>query len=90
MSEEREPATCRHCRMKLDGVDYMFGGRARHPRTKEQVPSNYYGGYVCSSRCDYQASLELEQSMPGHGCQQKSLSPASEAYRHYRANWPEA
>ncbi len=63
MSEAK--ATCRHCGMVLDGKPYHLGGLAYHPRTGEQVPSNHYGGWVCSQRCDWNAAMALEGTMPG-------------------------
>lgn len=83
--EAREVAECRHCKRVLKGKPYYRGGSAYHPDTGERCKVNFYGGFVCSARCDYQASLELEQSMPGHGCQQKSISGSS--LRSYRSNW---
>jgi hypothetical protein len=80
-----EAAKCRHCRKQLIGKPYHLGGGALHPITKERVKVNYYGGYVCSESCDYRASMELEQSMPGHGYSQKSLSCYAQS--HYKQNW---
>jgi hypothetical protein len=48
---------------------------------------NYYGGWVCSRVCDRRASLELEQSMPGHGSSQST--PGREAMERINSNWPE-
>jgi len=83
--DPKDIATCRNCGLVLEGRDYRFGGEAYHPVTKERVKKNHYGGYVCSARCDYRASLDLEQSMPGHGYHQKTLGCfAQEAYDN---NW---
>jgi hypothetical protein len=85
MSEIREKATCRRCRMELKGDAYMYGGSAYHPRTGERCPSNHYGGFVCSPECDYRASLDLEQTMPGHGTNQRSIGCYAQAS--YDRNW---
>lgn len=78
-------AICRHCGRALDGRPYRFGGSARIPETGERAKKNYYGGYVCSQRCDFNASLELEQSMPGHGIRQRRLG--CYAQKAYEQNW---
>lgn len=73
--------------MILRGKPYYMGGRAYHPRTGEQAKVNSYGGFVCSRSCDYRASLELEETVPGH-YGQRFLS--GETLRRVNANWPEA
>lgn len=90
MSEEiiippEATAVCRGCGKQLKGKPYYMGGSAYHPVTNERCPANYYGGFVCSENCDYNASLELERSMPGHGPSQKSLGQS--AANHLRNNW---
>lgn len=80
-----EQAKCRHCRKPLLGKPYYMGGPAFIPETNEQAKVNYYGGFVCSQRCDYNASLSLEQSMPGHGSEQKTLGTF--AATHHKNNW---
>jgi len=78
-------AECRGCGKGLVGKPYCMGGRAYHPETKEPVKINFYGGFVCSEQCDFQASLCLEQSMPGHGAGQTTLhGPALAAHK---MNW---
>lgn len=67
-------ATCRGCGRELDGAPYYLGGPAYDPITKERCKVNFYGGYVCSERCDYRASIELENSMPGSGPNSAALS----------------
>jgi hypothetical protein len=88
MSTE-ETAVCRGCGKQLVGPPYYMGKRAGQsvydPVTKEDAKVNFYGGYVCSEACDYRASLELEQSMPGHGYSQKSISGTTLA--HHKQNW---
>lgn len=71
--------------MELRGFAYMYGGRAYHPRTGEECKRNHYGGFVCSRGCDFRASLELEQSMPGHGYGQRQLG--CYAAESLRRNW---
>jgi len=81
-----EHAECRGCHKRLDGSPYSRGGIARNPDTGKMAKANYYGGWVCSRECDFRASLELEQSMPGHGHGQTQISP--EARRRIDRNWP--
>ena len=92
MTMPTDQATCRHCGKLLLGKDYCLGGAAYIPdadgRPGKRAPSNYYGGYVCSRDCDYQAALALERSMPGHGYSQKS--PGSDAMRRIESNWSAA
>lgn len=80
-------AVCRGCGKHLDGSPYFKGGRAYDPVTRKQARFNYYGGHVCSRECDFRASLELEQDMPGHGWTQKR--PGREAMARIESNWPE-
>lgn len=80
-----ETAVCRGCGRQLKGKAYCMGGSAYHPVTNERCPANYYGGFVCSETCDYNASLELERSMPGHGATQKTLYGVVLA--HIKNNW---
>ena len=87
--QNQETAECRGCKRKLRGKPYCYGGDAFHSQTGERCPSNYYGGFVCSKSCDTRASLELEQSMPGHGMTQKELNYGSESWRHVESNWRE-
>lgn len=87
MSKQSETcAVCRSCGRALNGKPYHMGGNAYHPDTGKRCPANYYGGYVCSRQCDYNASLELEESMPGHSGQ-RSLS--GDTLRRIDANWPD-
>lgn len=84
--EHPEPqAECRWCKRKLRGKPYYMGGSAFIPETGEQAKVNHYGGFVCSQRCDYNASLDLEQSMPGHDWRQKTLGTF--AAQAHRKNW---
>lgn len=79
-------AVCRGCGKHLNGSPYYKGGVATDARGN-RVKVNYYGGWVCSRSCDYRASLELEESMPGHG-NLRSISPA--AMRSLNHNFPES
>ena len=85
-------AVCRGCGRRLNGSPYFKGGRAYVPRQDgsngQEAKVNYYGGWVCSRGCDHRASLELEQSMPGHGWSQKQVG--SEAARRIKANCGES
>lgn len=81
-----EVATCRGCGMALKGKPYHLGGQAYHPRTGARCKINYYGGFVCSRECDFRSSLALEQSMPGHGFEQKTLGMC--AKESLKRNWP--
>lgn len=78
-------AVCRGCGQKLNGSPYWKGGSASLPNG-QRAKANYYGGWVCSRRCDYRASLELEQDMPGHSYQQRA--PGREAMARIESNWP--
>ena len=78
-------ATCRGCGRELRGKPYYMGGSAHDPKTGKRCPVNHYGGFVCSEVCDERSSLELEQSMPGHGAQQKRIG--DDAKRRQTANW---
>jgi hypothetical protein len=83
-----EKATCRGCGKELIGEPYYKGKPAYQKDNKgvlQQVPVNHYGGFVCCWQCDYNATLELEQSMPGHNGQ-KTLN--GESYRRVQRNWP--
>lgn len=82
---QQEVATCRGCGRILKGKPYYMGGQAYIPGTNKEAKCNYYGGYVCSESCDIHACLELEQSMPGHGLSQKTIS--SDAQRRVNRNW---
>jgi hypothetical protein len=82
---ENSKAICRACKKELEGKPYSQGGFAYF--NGKQCKVNYYGGFVCSKQCDYRASLELEQSMPGHGCTQTRLTGNS--MKSYERNWNE-
>jgi len=82
-----ENATCRGCGMILRGEPYYRGKPAYHPETGERCKVNYYGGFVCSRQCDFNSSLRLEQSMPGHGSQQRTLDSYSR--KRLNSNWPD-
>jgi hypothetical protein len=79
-------AVCRGCGLALKGKPYYLGGSAYHPRTNERCKTNYYGGFVYSRSCDFKASLELEQDMPGHGPGQTRLGCF--AQQALERNWP--
>lgn len=85
-------AVCRGCGRKLNGSPYFKGGCAYVPNANgssgARAKSNYYGGWVCSRGCDYNASLALEQDMPGHGYGQKQ--PGREAMARIENNWSDA
>jgi hypothetical protein len=76
---------CRGCGKLLNG-DGSHGTSVSDPVTKNDSKWNHYGGWVCSRQCDYNSSLELERSMPGH-MGQRSLSIGSESYRSVERNW---
>lgn len=78
-------AKCRGCGRDLQGRDYAFGSVAHIPETAERAKINHYGGFVCSPRCDYKASLDLEQTMPGHNAQQTKIGCF--AQESYNRNW---
>jgi hypothetical protein len=80
--------TCRGCGKLLEGDGSQFNA-VYDPETKILAKWNYFGGWVCSERCDYDSCLELERSMPGH-MGQRSLSIGSASYRQVKTNWKEA
>lgn len=85
MHDNNEKAVCRGCGKELIGNPYYMGGHAYMPKTMERCKVNFYGGFVCSSACDKNASLELERTMPGHNQRQMHLSCGSHA--HWIKNW---
>lgn len=84
MSDTKDPAVCRGCRMTLKEFDYSYGGAAYHPRTGKRVPVNHFGGFVCSESCDRRACLDMLSSMPGAGPTRTLDSPCAERVRQ---NW---
>jgi hypothetical protein len=84
MGKTEKQAECRRCRMKLIGKPYYMGGFAYHPRTREQCKVNYFGGFVCSPECDYQASIDQLSSMPGAG---EARRLDSHAQASFDRNW---
>lgn len=76
---------CRGCGKLLNG-DGSQGSSVYDPDTKKEAKWNYYGGWVCSKQCDYNSSLELERSMPGHMGQNR-LSLGSTSYNSVETNW---
>jgi hypothetical protein len=79
---------CRGCRKLLAGTGKP-GSQVHDPTTRIPAKWNWYGGWVCCEQCDYNSSLELERSMPGHLGQQ-SLSIGSESLKSVRRNWPKS
>jgi len=86
-------AVCRGCGKKLNGSPYFKGGSAsvyEDGKYKHMAKKNYYGGWVCSRKCDINASSELECSMPGHGTQQYGFSSLDRnAKNRIISNWGE-
>lgn len=82
---EQTVATCRGCNRELSGKPYYMGGSAYDPKTRERCKVNFYGGFVCSRECDYKASRDLEQTMPGHTGRSQTLS--CHAQRSLNNNW---
>ncbi len=72
---------CRHCGKQLEGTR----NGAYDPDTNERCRVNFYGGFVCSRHCDFRASLELEQEMPGHTYAQRKLGQLSQEA--FDSNW---
>ncbi len=87
VSTEQKVATCRGCGRVLIGKPYYMGGNAYLPGPKRIAAKvNHYGGFVCSHRCDYRASLEQLRDMPRCG---DALTPDCSAMATIRSNWPE-
>ena len=64
---KEEQAECRGCGLKLIGKPYQFATKsAKHPVTKEECKVNFYGGYVCSDRCDRRVTDEMKRSIDEH------------------------
>lgn len=82
-----DTAVCRGCGRELRGKPYHLGGLAYLPLEMGggQAKRNFYGGWVCSRQCDFNSSLRLEQTMPGHGYDQTRLG--SFAQQHFDSNW---
>lgn len=85
MSDLPTVATCRGCHRVLNGAPYHTGKPAYIPETGEMARANHYGGWVCSRQCDFNSSLRLEQTMPGHGYGQTRLG--CYAQQSLDANW---
>jgi len=74
---------CRYCERLLKKTS---GGVVLHPDTGDRLPMNFYGGPVCSKRCDIAACIALESSMPGAGIARR---PGSFAQEQIDRNWPD-
>lgn len=79
---------CRGCGKPLNG-NGLQGNSVYDPETKKDAKWNYYGGWVCSERCDYNFCLAVEQSMPGHVGQRK-LSIGSKSYESVKKHWKQS
>ena len=77
---------CRYCRRKLEGKPYEFGGSAYFlwRGKRHEAKKNWYGGFVCSRRCDEKVCLDLEESMPGAG---PATRVSDFARRQIESNW---
>lgn len=84
IGDKEEVPQCRYCGKSLKGGMYYTGKSAYHPETGERCKANFYGGWICSKSCDYNASMEMESSMPGAG---RATRLGSSAERHYKSNW---
>jgi len=84
IDKKEDIARCRYCGKKLNGPAYHLGGIARLPDTGERAPVNYYGGYVCSYRCDVNACLDVESNMLGAV---KSKTVSEHALQQITYNW---
>jgi hypothetical protein len=81
----RKTCNCRGCGKLLNGDGSQMSA-VSDPDTNLPAKLNYYGGWVCSRQCDYNSSLRLEQSMPGHTGQTR-LSLGSSSYKSIEENW---
>lgn len=79
-----EKASCRYCGRELVGKPYYTGCSAYDPVTMDQIPVNFYGGFVCSQMCDVRTSIEMSSSIPGAG-EAKSLN--SQEHASVNRNW---
>ena len=74
---------CRHCGKRLLQPPHCF---AYDPDTGETAPNNFFGGPVCSRRCDVNECLRMLSSMPGAGLARTLDSGCREQVD---INWPE-
>lgn len=83
-------AVCRGCGLKLRGSPSWKGGLAHHPDPGGTVRTCHYGGWVCSRRCDINACVELEGTMPGCGSTTSYQRLSTYAKESIQCHWPEA
>lgn len=84
-----ETDKCRYCKRTLIGKPYCFGGvyayfREYGSNKRYEAKTNWYGGFVCSKRCDEKACLAMQSSFPGVG---KATMIDGAARRHIESNW---
>ncbi|MCJ2375146.1 hypothetical protein [Pseudomonas sp. RGM 3321] len=63
---------------------------AYHPDPGGIVHRCHYGGWVCSRRCDINACVELEGTMPGCGSTTSHQRLSTYAKESIQRHWPEA
>jgi hypothetical protein len=80
----REFTECRGCGHRLV---IGSGGGAYDPETMELAKYNFYGGWVCSRRCDTEVCLRVSSSMPGAG---RATSLNSHEREQVERNWGSA
>jgi hypothetical protein len=85
-SEEKHEMVCRNCGLVLSSCTggvfvpaRKYGNKTRYP-----APTNFYGGHVCSRRCDVEVCLRMESSMPGAG---KARRVGDLAQKQIDSNW---
>jgi hypothetical protein len=74
---------CRYCGKPLL---IRANGVVLDPDTRERLPRNFYGGWVCSRNCDVKACVAMRSSFPGAG---PATRPGDLEQRQIDDNWPE-
>ncbi len=79
----KQPEKCRGC-----GRELIMSHDGFHARTAENIEAKtcFYGGFVCSRRCDVKACIEMESSMPGAGFASR---PGDFSMQQIHDNWDE-
>lgn len=77
---ETKEIKCRCCGLVLRKTT----SGADNPDTGEDAKQNYYGGWVCSKRCDSRECIEMASSMPGAG---RTNHPSAYAQKQIDNNW---
>lgn len=80
MSDDK--AECRGCHQELRGAPYYTGKPAYHPVTGRRALAHYFGGWVCSARCERRVFLEMKAANVWGSTERRLMSEAED--RHAR------